>query len=87
MPLPLHKNVTIGALAVAVISSLIALSNAVILLSGPIHVLTEQYAGRIIAAASIIGGIGAVLAGLGKSPLEPASPTIAGTAATQQKPQ
>ncbi len=82
--LPLHKNITIGALALAVVSSIVSLSNAVILLSGPIHVLTEQYAGRIIAAASIAAGIGAVLAGLGRSPLEPASPTITGTADTQQ---
>jgi len=86
-PLPLPKHITIGALAISVLSSIVACANATITLSGPIHILAAEHAGKIIAAASIIGGIGAVLAGLGKSPLEPASPTITGTADTSQRPQ
>jgi hypothetical protein len=69
-PLPLPKHVTISAIAISVISSAVALANAIISLSGPIHVLAAMHAGKIIAAASIVAGVGAVLAGLGKSPLE-----------------
>jgi hypothetical protein len=66
----MHPKITVGAMALSVVSCAVALANAITALAKPISILDAQHAEKIIAAAAIIGGIGSVIAGLGKSPLE-----------------
>lgn len=66
----LHKNITIGGMITSALAVIISLSQEITTLSGPLHVLAVHNAGKIVAAAAVVSGIGSVIAGLGRSPLE-----------------